>query len=360
MKLLYFSESLGVHDRRFLEAFVDGGLRTAFLSLSATRGEEPVSGVEVICPEGLNGPDATAEDQVRVERLRNFISEAEPDAVHSGPITTCAHLVSMIDHPWKIAMSWGYDLLRDAAESPATREIARATLLDATALVCDSEVVRKRASAIVGNRPLKIIQFPWGTDLDLFYPPEKATDEPGIHLLSTRSLEPIYGPKVLLEGFKRANAMQAELRLTVAGNGTLRADCEMFVRENGLDDVVQFVGSLRKREELAALYRTADIYITCSMVDGSSVSLLEAMACGLPVVASDIAGNREWLAEGRGGEFFAAGNPTDLARVLLGVARLSKEARQVQGAWNRAVVEQRADWSRNSELLLDYYRKGMP
>ena len=65
-----------------------------------------------------------------------------------------------------------------------------------------------------------------------------------------------------------------------------------------------------------ALLARAEIYLSASLSDSTSVSLLEAMACGAVPVVSDIDGNREWVAEGEGARLFAPGDPGSLARAL--------------------------------------------
>jgi len=69
----------------------------------------------------------------------------------------------------------------------------------------------------------------------------------------------------------------------------------------------------RLREELPRVYRSADVYVSASHVDGSSVSLLEALACGKPALVSDIPSNCEWVSPGEQGWLFQDGNANELA-----------------------------------------------
>jgi glycosyltransferase involved in cell wall biosynthesis len=101
-------------------------------------------------------------------------------------------------------------------------------------------------------------------------------------------------------------------------------------------------------------YHTADIYISASHSDGSSVSLLEAMACGLPALVSDIPGNREWVKPGGNGWWFADGDADRLASALAQAATSSDLA--ALGSRGRSIAEQRADWSRNAKMIHQAYR----
>ncbi len=87
----------------------------------------------------------------------------------------------------------------------------------------------------------------------------------------------------------------------------------------------------------------ADLYISPSHVDGSSVSLMEALACGIPCLVSDIPANKEWVTEGENGWLFPDGDADALAeKILSAIAR--RETLPEVGRSARQVAEQRADW----------------
>jgi glycosyltransferase involved in cell wall biosynthesis len=120
---------------------------------------------------------------------------------------------------------------------------------------------------------------------------------------------------------------------------------ESRVRALGIADCVTFVGRV-PHERLAALLAEATVYVSTSRSDSTSISLLEAMASGAVPVVSDIAGNREWLEEGRGGRFFPVGDAKALAAAL--VAALGDEPfRRAARTRNRDKVETDGDWNAN-------------
>jgi glycosyltransferase involved in cell wall biosynthesis len=107
--------------------------------------------------------------------------------------------------------------------------------------------------------------------------------------------------------------------------------------------------------DLPAHYAAADLYVSASRSDGSSVSLLEAMACGRPALVSDIPGNREWVEPGGEGWWFRDGNARDLACGIEEAHRRRGDLPQ-HGARARKTAEARADWGKNFPLLLHAYR----
>src|SRR5215467_6515815 len=97
---------------------------------------------------------------------------------------------------------------------------------------------------------------------------------------------------------------------------------------------------------LAERLGRADLYVSASLSDSTSVSLLEAMASGAVPVVSDIEGNREWVHDGEGARMFAPGDPGALTRAV--EAALADESwRGRAREHNRAVVERRGDHARN-------------
>jgi glycosyltransferase involved in cell wall biosynthesis len=121
-----------------------------------------------------------------------------------------------------------------------------------------------------------------------------------------------------------------------------------------MSERVHFAGPVAL-EDLPTYYRAADLYLTASRSDGSSVSLLEAMACGLPAVVSDIPGNREWVSTDVNGWRFTPGRPDALADGLR-AAFAARESLAEMGRRARSIAEARADWDRNFPRLLGAYR----
>jgi glycosyltransferase involved in cell wall biosynthesis len=120
-------------------------------------------------------------------------------------------------------------------------------------------------------------------------------------------------------------------------------------------DRVQFGGQVSQRD-LPRWYQMADLYISPSHVDGSSVSLMEALACGVPVLASDIPANQEWVREGVNGWLFPDGNADILAEKILAAMTQRKNLADIRRAARRS-AEERADWKKNFAKLLEAYKQ---
>jgi glycosyltransferase involved in cell wall biosynthesis len=118
-------------------------------------------------------------------------------------------------------------------------------------------------------------------------------------------------------------------------------------------DRVHFPGQVRQAQ-LPQYYRAADLYVSASHSDGTSISLLEAMACGRPVLVSDIPGNREWVEPNVNGWLFPEGDVNALARAILHAVE-ARDRLSEMGKVARKLAQQRANWERNFPKLLEAY-----
>jgi len=124
-------------------------------------------------------------------------------------------------------------------------------------------------------------------NLEAFRPAEVTPATP--HLIVTRHLEPIYDIASALRAFAIVVDQHADARLTVVGSGPDREKLEQLAGELGIATRVEFTGPL-ENSKLPALYRTASLAVNTSLVDNFPISLLEAMASGVPIVSTNVGG----------------------------------------------------------------------
>jgi glycosyltransferase involved in cell wall biosynthesis len=129
-------------------------------------------------------------------------------------------------------------------------------------------------------------------DRELFKP--SPTIKPGIAdsrftLVITRNLEPIYGIDTAIRAFALAHERDQAMRLRIAGSGPAEPSLRALTEQLGVGDAVFFEGCL-DRAGIAALYAQADAMLNPSTVDNMPNSVLEALACGLPVISTDVGG----------------------------------------------------------------------
>ena len=250
---------------------------------------------------------------------------------------------------------WGSDVLIAPRRFFFLRFMAKYSLRKSDAVIVDSEVQR-RAVIELGCDPNKVMKFPW-FDLGCIKSHAHKRDQTRRELrwinnpiiVCTRMHEPIYGVEYLLEAIPDVVNEVPESRFLLIGDGRLSTQLKKRVKELHMDPYVKFMGRL-SREETIAFMRAADVYVSTSLSDGTSASLLEAMALRLPSVVTEIPGNEEWIRDGWNGLLVPVRNPRLVADRIISLLK-EKALREEIGEHAHETVRAKVDWSENSRTL---------
>ena len=319
---VYASASWGLHDLRWTNALRELGHEPAVVVL---------------------GRDAGAVE------FRTAVADAAQAAlpVLAGPLTTVTRLLHVgRDLPRVVGLSWGFDLHELQAQADA------AWLAGLSGLVVDSDATMQIALQ-AGMQKSQLTFLPWGVDLDLFTPEGPMFDlsplqlDPGTRLLlSMRAHEPIYRIGEIIDAFAQVHRDHEDLVLLIGHSGSLTEELQAQVGRLDLDAAVRFIDSVPE-SEVAELMRVCAGYVSASEVDGTSVTLLQAMACGTPVIASDSPGNLSWVSPNTG-ILFHVGSVTQQAAAI-SQALTMDVTRRTDAALT--LVRTRADWHANLSRL---------
>jgi len=286
--------------------------------------------------------------------FRRLTREIRPDLVHAGPIQTCAFIAILSGFRTVLTMSWGFDLMDDVHKGRIWEFATRYTLKRSSFFTSDANVTRDKAVAY-GMDLDKTIVFPWGVDLERFNVQTfQRSNVSMFTMFCNRSWEPRYGVDVLARAFVKVAQQKENVELLLLNEGLQGNVIRNILQRGDVLDRVTFGGHV-SQTDLPRWYHMADLYISPSHVDGSSVSLMEALACGIPCLVSDIPANKEWITEGENGWLFRDGNVDDLASKIL-TAMNQREKLPGIGEAGRRSAEKRADWKKNSEALMNVYR----
>ncbi len=359
MKIIYFSFDYGPHDHRFLAALSESKHQVYYVRLQ--RGprqteDRPVpENIEQVLWTGGQNIFRWRDLPKYVFGLRRIIRRIKPDLIHAGPIQTCAFIAVLTGFRPILTMSWGFDLMKDVERGWWWKQMTYYVLRHTQYFTSDAMVTRDKAVAY-GMNPDRTVVFPWGVDLAHFAPHSAPrTSHKGFTLFCNRSWEPNYGVDVLARAFARVAAQRPEVSLLLLNGGSQAHIIRQILNSGGVVDRVTFAGQIGHRD-LPRYYHMADLYISPSHVDGSSVSLMEALACGLPCLVSDIPANKEWVFENENGWLFPDGNADALAAKILAAIENRKSLVEI-GKNARVVAEERADWKKNFNKLLAAYEQ---
>ncbi len=359
MRIIYFSKNYTPHDYRFLSSLSKTDHEVFYLKLEANKRQtedRPIpENVQQILWEGGQREFRWRDVPRLTLTLKHLTRQIQPDLIHAGPIQTCAFVAALSRFRPILTMSWGYDLVMDADKSAWMRWVTRYTLKRSDFFVSDANVSRDKAVAF-GMAPERTVIFPWGVDIEHFTPKtfKPSTFQP-FTIFCNRAWESMYGVDVLAKAFVKVAAANPDVNLILLGGGSQGAKIRQILMNGGAMDRVHFGGQV-SQADLPRWYHMADLYISPSHVDGSSVSLMEALASGLPCLVSDIPGNKEWIEEGVNGWLFRDGNVDDLTEKVL-YAIQNRQRFEKIGDAARKTAEQKADWKKNFGKLLEAYDK---
>lgn len=219
----------------------------------------------------------------------------------------------------------------------------------------------------IGIRASRLHQIYNGVDLGRF---QANGDGPGRHRVLPAGFLPEQGGLVvgtvgrlaavksqitLLEGVAATchsrPDVARELRVVIVGEGALRPELESAARRLGLQDQLWMPGD---RDDIPALLRAMDLFVLPSLGEGISNTVLEAMATGLPVVATRVGGNPELVQEGENGWLIPVGDARRLGEVLCEVYDAPDRRREL-GANAQTFVSERFSWPRAVAAYLAVY-----
>lgn len=355
-KILYLTVADSVHDQRFMQTLAESGYETYALRVKSGDWPTP-AGVQAISPLGFDFPLDEHEFPAFTRKLRQIVEAIQPDLVQAGPLYDLAYLAALAGARNLLAQSWGFDLMAESFANKENLERTKYTLAHAQGLIVDAQCSAGKAISL-GFPAEKIYNFPWGIELAHFNrsawrdEAEKIRRELGWEnakvLFCLRAWEAKYGVTDLCRAFVRAAASNPELRLLLAGTGSKIEEVKTIFESAKLEHRVKILGKL-PNVELPKYFGVADIYVSPSHVDGSSVSLMEAMAMSLPALVTDIPANLEWVHDGVSGWVYRDGNIEDLSKHILVATGAQLEPLE-QAA--RQTAEEKADWHKNKLVLL--------
>lgn len=323
-RCLYVTHGWGIHDERWMAA-----LRTLGYEPTALKVYESLGNLHVI------------------REMIRATTERRPDIpILAGPITPITKQI--VDcSPHTVGLSWGFDL--HGAQDLTWLSNLAGLIVDSTATA--------NIAINAGMPAERITLLPWGVDVERFTPngptlgPE-AWDLPGDSnlILSLRAHEPLYRVADVIAGFAEISESHPHAVLLIGHEGTRTAELHAQVSQLGITHRVRFIGKVSE-DQLPNLLRSAAVYITASELDGTSVTLLQAMACTTPVLASDNPGNLDWVTS-ETGTCFRTGSSKSLAEGLAAI--LNEPAKAAQLALSaRERVEKHANWAANIHRLDD-------
>lgn len=237
----------------------------------------------------IEAPDVSHSSPAGVATLvrwaRRVMKDVRPDVVHAHWLCGYGAFAALAGVKPLLVMAWGSDILRASRAHDIANRIA---LRRATVAVALSQQIADRMVAL-GCRPDKIVQLTLGADTERFAPlpdgRQGARERLGLGskrvVLGPRSLFPVYNPRTVVDAFEQVAETVSDIELVLLHLGIENPDI------GPLSERVRLVGMV-PYEQMPDYYRAADVSVSVPSSDGSPRTVWEAMACGSPLVLSDL------------------------------------------------------------------------
>jgi glycosyltransferase involved in cell wall biosynthesis len=280
------------------------------------------------------------------QRLGDMIQSIQPELVHAMriPYEGMLAALAMKDTNLPLLISvWGNDFTLHANSTPLMRRYTRLALRRATALHTDCQRDQQLAQAW-GFDPAKLaIVLPGGggIQMNVFHPDLESADEKTPLVLNPRGLRAYVRTDTIFRAIKLVHAQRPQVRFACTGMAG-QSEALRWIDELGLDGAVELLSPL-SRDQMADLFRQAQVMLSITIHDGTPNTLLEGLASGCFPIAGDIESIREWITPGANGLLVDPGDPQALAEAIM-QALDQPELRSRARESNLKLVRERAEY----------------
>jgi|CXWL01.1.fsa_nt_gi glycosyltransferase involved in cell wall biosynthesis len=342
-----------VHVRRFVAGLCAAGQPVVLV----TEGDEPLHEHALVLEQVA--VDFRVRSLGTARAIARAIQRWQPRVVHAHQANSVAWHAARgcAGHGVPLVLTlWGSDVLLMPHLSPLHRWMVRSTLRRAALWTADSAHVlaqaRRVASVVRPSARVVMGVDTWPQDLQDVWPLKRE------RILSCRLHKPLYRVDEIIKAYAKLAPHHPGWRLEVAAAGPETGTLVALAQRSGTADGIDFTGFLAAAAMTQAL-RAASVYVSFPLSDGTSVSLLEALAHGCCPVVSDLPANREWVVDGLNGVVVL--QPADLPAAIeraIEISRSERWRRETAPA-NLRLVREHATFADNmQQFMAQYVRLG--
>jgi len=257
-----------------------------------------------------------------IPKLAKVIREVKPDIVHTRNWGAADGIIAgrLAGVPSIIHGEHGWNMDDPQGLNSRRRLMRKALSFAVSRYVAVSEDIRKWLIECVGVKDSKVLKILNGVDTEKFQPgvnpkfrEQLGFSKNGLTIGTVGRLDPIKDQRLLLEAFTLVSSSRKDLMLVIIGDGPERQNLESYRDSLHCRDRIRFLG---ERDDVDRVLRVLDIFVLPSKNEGTSNTILEAMATGLPVIATAAGGNPELVSQNRTGLLFPAGDLKGIVEAL--------------------------------------------
>lgn len=286
--------------------------------------------------------------------LKKIIRHFQPDVLHAHYATSYG-LVGALSgfHPFVIS-AWGTDVMKFPEKNFAAKAILSFNFKKAD-LLCATSYTIKEYIARITDKAVTVI--PFGIDVATFSPQktESLFPDGSFVIGSIKLLEPLYNINILVRAFARLQEKYPALRLLIVGQGTAEKQLKELSAGLGISEKVVFTGRI-PFQQISKYYNMLHVLVNISEYESFGVSVIEAMACGKPVVVTNVGGLKEIVKDDSLGLKVEVGSMEQTAEAI---EKLMLDKALYAGISDnvRRYVTETYNWHGNLDQMIDAYER---
>lgn len=350
MKILLFGPGNSVHTQKWVQFYLSKGFQVKQVTFSDHYSPKYAKEVDTvslpkILPRKLSYPSS-------VFLLKRILAKYKPDIFHAHYISSYGFAAALANyHPLYISV-WGTDIYHFPRTNRINRKIVEYALNRAD-VICSTSHAMAEETRKYTNKEIEIT--PFGVDTKRFKPLQVQKNAETITIGIAKGLNEVYGISKLIESFAILEKEFPRLRLLIVGDGPKRSEYEQQTERLGIANKTTFVGAVLNTE-IPTYINQMDIFALPSFSESFGVAAVEAQACGVPVVVTNVGGLPEVVNHGETGFIIEDNNPERLAKALRELIA-DKDLRSKFGANGITHVMQHYDWTENANRMVTLYEK---
>lgn len=351
MKICFLGDATSIHIKRWCEFFRDNGDEVTLISFT----KDTIPGVNVVyAGENLqvNSQGGNFKYLSRVMKIKSIIKKLNPDILNAHYLTSYGLIGSLLklNIPYVVS-TWGSDILVTPKKNAIYKYMTKYVLNKCDLVTSDSNFMSEEIYNF-GISKNKVLTMPMGIEPSIFNRNDSCKGDSVKKFLSMRTLCKNSNIDIIVQAFARLANEYEDVKLIIVNDGTDRKYIEDIIQNTGLKDKIELRGSVQ-RNIIVTLLKSCDYYISIPTSDSTSVSLLEAMACGIFPIVSNIPANNEWIKDKYNG--LVIENDGEQLYQAFKYVMNEKELLNNASEINSKIISERAIWNDNMGATRDAY-----
>ena len=353
MKICFLGDSSSIHVKRWCEFFRDMGDEVTLISFS----KEQCQGIKNISLADnlkIDNKGGNIGYLKKIFIIKKIIKDINPDIVNAHYLTSYGLIGAITKARPLVVSTWGTDILVTPYKNPAYLLITKYVIKKSDLITSDSKFMSDKIRELGGSKK-KIATVPMGIDTSIFNSTHQEMIKNYGEILSMRTLIKNSNIDIIIKAFSKLVREDKKIRLNITNDGDCELELKNLVNQLGINEYVKFYGNVKK-EEVAKLLKKSDLYISIPTSDSTSVTLLEAMACGTLPIVSKLPANEEWIKNKKNGYVVNGKDQEELYKIME-EALQNQDLKAKAAALNKTIINKRAIWKENMNSIREEYMK---